>query len=146
MSDLNNHNNDLSKVNDNYFWLTQPPPFFIPTQNTTSTCNLNYGIPFNHPYVPSCNKLDHRPIPSSYSYDISNLNHQDQYNQYTNNVFPPLPKNIDEEYILKYLCPLPKPHKDETTIWIENWLANKNKEISIQKVKQTNIKVISLKK
>jgi hypothetical protein len=146
MSNLINHNNGLSKVNDNHFWLTRPPPSLTPIQNRTPIYNLNYGLPFNRPYAPSYNRLNQRPTSLSYSYDISNLNHQDHYNQYTNNLFPPLPENIDEEYILKYLCPLPKPHKDETTIWIENWLANKNKDITVQKVKQTNVKVFSVNK
>lgn len=150
MSEQNNHINSLSELNSNNFWLTQPPPFFTQTQNMTPMYNVNYRAPFPPqipPHASSCYKLDQSPTPLPYSCDIRNINYQDQYlpyNQITSNSFPPLPENIDEEYILKYICPLQKPLKDETTIWIENWLANKDKEITTQKVKPTNVKVISI--
>lgn len=149
MSEQNYHSNRFSEVNANNFWLTQPPPFYTPTQNMTPMYNLNYRPSFIDSRASLCNKLDQRPAPPPYNCNNSNLNYQSQYLPYyqsTSNSFPPLPENIDEEYIFKYLCPLKKPLKDETTIWIENWLANKDKGIKIQKVKQTSIKVISLNK
>lgn len=74
----------------------------------------------------------------------SNLNFQDQYipyNQPTSNSFPPLPDNIDEEYILKYLCPINFFTKDETNVWIKNWFANKGNESAVINKKSTNVKV-----
>lgn len=147
MAEQNIHNT-ISEVNKNNFWLTCPPPVLTPTQSMTPTYNLEYRAPFVYPYMPTCNKVEERnPISLPYNYcSINNLNYQNRYvplNQSINNSFSSIPENIDEEYILKHhVCPERKVLKDETNLWIENWLAAKGKQISKQiNVKSTNKEV-----
>lgn len=146
MSEQNIHNNNFLEANASNFWFTCPPPI-AQSQPMTPNYNLDYRMPFIRPFVSSNNRpAQTNPMVLPYSCNVSNLNYQDQYvpyNQSIRNSFPPLPDNIDEEYILKYLCPLPKVPKDETNIWIENWLASKKKEGSTdENIKSTNVKVL----
>jgi hypothetical protein len=103
--------------------------------------NLDYKMPLIHPHLFPCNK----PAQNYYMPCVGGINnqyYQDQYvpsNQNISNSFSSLPDNIDEEYILEYLCPIPKPLKDETSIWIEKWLASKEKDITTKNVKSTNV-------
>lgn len=132
MAKQNIYINPLPEANANNFWLTRPPPPFTPSQPMTPLYNLGNRMPFSPSHdVSSC--YIPAPLPSY------NLNYQNQYSSYNqSNSFPPLPDDIDEEYILKYLCLIPKPPKDEITIWIENWLASKRIEIPEQNVKSIN--------
>lgn len=141
MSEQNIFNNTYSEANDNQFWLTRPPPPpFMPFQPTQPMYNVDYKLPFTRPplspcYVPAQNHY------TPHSGNIDTQYFQDLYapsNQSISNTFQSLPENIDEEYILKYLCPLPKALKDETSIWIEKWLASKETEITINNLKSTN--------
>jgi hypothetical protein len=140
MSDQSNQSNMYFKANTNNFWLTRPPPPFIPSQPIQPMYNI-HNIPFIHPPLSPCNKpAQNYYMP--YGVDISNQYYQEQYvpsNQNISNSFSSLPDNIDEEYILQYLCPIPKTLKDETTIWIEKWLATKEKDFTIKNVKSTNV-------
>ncbi|CAI6364150.1 unnamed protein product [Macrosiphum euphorbiae] len=141
MSEQNIHNNIYSEANANNFWLTRPPPPFMPPPPIQPMYNLDYKMPLISPHLFPCNK----PAQNYYMpYDgnISNQYYQDQYvpsNQNISNSFSSLPDNIDEEYILQYVCPIPKPLKDDTSIWIEKWLASKEKDITIKNVKSTNL-------
>ncbi|XP_015372272.1 PREDICTED: uncharacterized protein LOC107167636 [Diuraphis noxia] len=155
MSEQNIHNNIHSEANANNFWLTQPPPSFSqPLPPFTQPLppftqpppiqpmyNLDYQMPFNHPHLSPCNQ----PAQNYYMPHGGNINnqyYQDQYvppNQNISNLFSSLPDNIDEEYILQYICPIPKALKDETSIWIEKWLASKEKNTTIKNIKSTDI-------
>lgn len=145
MSEQNIHNNQFSE-NTNNFWLTRPPPLmFTPLQTRQSIYNLSHRIPVIHPHVSSYNNSTQINSTLPYNCNISNLNYQDQYISYNQNIsnsFPSLPANIDEEYIIKYLCPVQNSPKDETDIWIENWLFNKETEITANEIKQTNVEVL----
>jgi len=142
MSEQNIHNNIYSEGNANNFWLTRPPPPpFIQPPPIQPMYNLDYNMPLIHPRLFPCNKpAQNYYMP--YNDNISNQYYQDQYvpsNQNINSSFSSLPNNIDEEYILQYVCPIPKPLKDETSIWIEKWLAGKEKDITMKNVKSTNV-------
>lgn len=151
MAEQNIHHNTMSEVNSNNFWLTCPPPLLTPTQSMTSVYNLNYRAPFVPPYMSSCNKPEERnSISFPYNCNVNNLNYQDQYvplNESMNNSLFSFPENIDKEYILKYVYPEQKVLKDETSLWIENWLAAKGKQISMQinVVKSSNKEVYIIK-
>jgi len=144
MAKQNNHYNTIPETNANHFWLTRPPPpLFMPSQPMTPT----YRMPSVHPHV----SLYNQPAKGStvtlpYScHHISNQNYQDQYISNNQNIistsFPVLPDNIDQEYILRYLCPVHKGPKDETTVWIENWLISKGNDIALKNVKSTNVEI-----
>jgi len=147
MSEQNIHNNIYSEGNANNFWLTQPPPPFTQPPPIQPICNLDYQMRFNHPHLSPCNQpAQNYYMP--YGGNISNQYYQNQYvpsNQNISNSFSSLPDNIDEEYILKYICPIPKALKDETSIWIKNWLANKEKDITIKDEKSTDIVEVNSK-
>jgi len=105
----------------------------------------SYRMPFIRPHMPFYNQpVQRSPIPLQYNYNI-NQYYQDQYVSYNQDMistsFPVLPNNIDKEYILNYLCPVQKGPKDNTNIWIENWLISKEKDIALQNVKSTNVEV-----
>lgn len=142
MAEQNINNNE---INTNNFWLTHPPPLFMSSQSMIPIYNSPYRLPYNHSHVSSYNKpaqINSMALPYT---SISNQNYQDQYiprGFNINNSFPPLPDNINKEYILKYLCPLQKAPKDKTNIWIENWLSSKERKIVIQNVNSTNVKVL----
>lgn len=137
MAKQNIHINPLTEANANNFWLTRPPPPFTPLQPMTPVYNLDCRMPFSPSHDMSSNYIP-APLPPY------NMNYQNQYSPYNkSNSFPPLPDDIDEDYIFKYLCPIPKPPKDEITIWIENWLASKRIEIPKHHIKSTtNIEVL----
>nr|BAH70920.1 ACYPI007461 [Acyrthosiphon pisum] len=141
MSEQDIHNNIYSEANANNFWLTRPPPPFMPPPPIQPMYNSDYKMPLISPHLFPCNK----PAQNYYMpYDgnISNQYYQDQYvpsNQNISNSFSSLPDNIDEEYILQYVCPIPKSLKDDTSIWIEKWLASKEKDIAIKNVNSTNL-------
>ncbi|XP_060849012.1 programmed cell death protein 7 [Rhopalosiphum padi] len=140
MSGQSNQSNMYSEANTNNFWLTRPPPPFMPSRPIQPMYNI-HNIPFIHPPLSPCNKPAQNYF-MPYGVDISNQYYQEQYvpsNQNISNSFSSLPDNIDEEYILQYLCPIPKTLKDETTIWIEKWLATKEKDFTIKNVKSTNV-------
>jgi len=148
MSEQNIHNNIYSEANANNFWLTQPPPpFSQPPPPFTQPppiqpmYNLDYQMLFNRPHLSPCNQPAQNYYNMPYGGNISNQFYQDQYvpsNQNISNLFSSLPDNIDEEYILQYICPIPKALKDETSTWIEKWLASKEKDITIKNVKSTD--------
>lgn len=146
MSEQTLHNNQLSETNINNFWLTCPPPsIFTPSHTRPPVHNLDHRINYIHPNITSYNDPVQINAMLPYSCNISNLNYQDQhipYNQSSSNSFPLLPDNIDKEYIIKYLCPVQNYPKDETNIWIENWLSIKGTETTIQKIKPKNIEVL----
>ncbi|XP_022170239.1 programmed cell death protein 7 [Myzus persicae] len=137
MSEQNIHSNIYSEANANNFWLTCPPPPFT----TPPPIQSMYNLDFVHPHLSPCNQpAQNYCMP--YGSNISNQYYQDQYvpsNQNISNLFSSLPDNIDEEYILKYVCPIPKALKDATSIWIEKWLAGKEKDFTIKNVKSTNV-------
>lgn len=138
-----NINSTYSEINPNNFWLTHPPPSLMTSQLATPIYNFDYRTPFIHPNF-SYNTPTSVNSMLSYNYNNSDIDFQNRFipfNQNSSNSFPPLPDNIDEEYILKYLCPLPKPPKDETNVCIDNWLASKSNEITLG-VKSTNVKVL----
>jgi len=141
MSEQNIHNNIYSEASANQFWLTHPPPRFTPPQPIQPMYNSDYKMPFIHPHLSPCNTpAQNNYIP--YSGNTSNLYYQEQYppsNQNIINSFSSLPNDIDEEYVLQYLCPMPKAIKDETSIWIEKWLASNKKDTTIQNAKSTNV-------
>lgn len=146
MSEQNIHNNIYSEANTNNFWLTCPPPPFMPPQPIQPMYNLDYNnIPFIRPPPSPYNQPAQNYMP--YGANISNQHYQEQYvpsHQNIINSFSSLPDNIDEEYIRQYLCPLPKALKDETTIWIEKWLASKEKH-TIKDVKSKNVVEVNSK-
>jgi len=139
MTEQSTNNNIVSEAN---FWLTQPPPNFIPS--ITPIYNVDYGTQLIHPCVSLYNNPTQRNTMVPYNGSFNYINYQNQYvpyNQNISNSFPPLPDNIDQEYILAYLCPVPKTPKDATNVWIENWVATKEKKVVTQNVKTNNIKV-----
>lgn len=143
MSEQNIHNKIYSEANTNNFWLTRPPPPFISPQPIQPMYNLDYNnIPFIYP-PPSPYNQPAQNYYMPYGANISNQHYQEQYvssRQNISNSFSSLPDNIDEEYIRQYLCPLPKVLKDETTIWIEKWLASKEKHNNtLNDVKSKNV-------
>lgn len=143
MAKQNNHNTPPD-ANANHFWLTCPPPqLFMPSQPLTPT--YNRMPPSIHPRVPLYNQpAKESTVPLSYSCNISNQSYKNQFVSNNQNIistsFPVLPDNIDKEYILKYLCPVHKCPKDKTTVWIENWLIGKGKDIALENVK-SNVEV-----
>lgn len=147
MSEKNIHNNTYSETNANNFWLTRPPPPFITHPPIQPMFNLDYKMPLIRPHIIPCNK----PSQNYYMHcdgNISNQHYEDQYvpsNQNVYNSFSSLPNDVDEEYILQYVCPISKPLKDETSIWIEKWLASKEKDITIKNVKSTNVIEVNFK-
>lgn len=148
MTEQNIYNNTPSDSNINKFWLTHPPPYYSPSQSVTSINCLEYRMPFIPPQnISSCNNVAQINTILPYQCNHNNLNYQDQYlpksyNQNTSSSFPPLPDNIDEEYIFKYICPIQQSPKDPTNIWIENWLSSKEKETQKPNVKIINVKVL----
>lgn len=144
MAEQTIHNNVFSTTNTNNFWLTRPPPNFISSQPMPPINNYNYRMPCIYPPVSLSNQPMQINTNLPYSCNLNNLNYQNQYtpyNQSIRNSFPPLPDNIDKEYILSYLCTSPKVLKDTTSGWIENWLATKVKIIKTQNVKTANVKI-----
>jgi len=142
MAEQNTYNNTLSNANANSIWFTQPPPRLPPSQSMRPIYNLDYRMPFLHPNVPSCNIPSPISTMLPYNCNISNFNSQHQHVSLDkSNLFPPLPDNIDKEYILKYLCPIEKAPKDKINIFIENWLATIDNELKIKNVKTTNVKI-----
>jgi len=147
MAEQNIYKNILPGANAN-FWLTHPPPpLFMPSQPMTPT----YRMPFIHPHMSLYNQpVQESSVSLPYNYNFSNQNSQNQLVSYNQNMistsFPVLPDNIDKEYILKYLCPVHKGPAYKTNVWIENWLANKEKDIALQNVKATNVEVLKKNK
>lgn len=145
MAEQTIHNNILCATNTNNFWLTRPPPNFTPSQTMPPINNYNYRMPFICPPITLSNQPTQINTTLPYNCNPNNQKYQNQYipyNQNISNSFPPLPDNIDKEYILTYLCSPPKLPKDTTSIWIENWLATKVIEVKTQNVKTTNVKVL----
>lgn len=141
MSEQNSYNQFLGNTNN--YWLTHPPPLmFIPPQTRQSIYNLDHRIPLIHPHVSSYNNSTQINSTLPYNCNLNYNQYNMSYNQNKNNSFPPLPDNIDEEYIIKYLCPIQNSPKDNTDIWIENWLSSKETDIKTKEIKQTNIEVL----
>lgn len=139
MAERTIHNNILCTTNTNNFWLTRPPPNFTPSQTMPPINNYNYRVPFICPPVTLSNQPT--PINTTLPYNCNYQNQYIPYNQSISNSFP-LPDSINKEYILTYLCSPPKLPEDTTSIWIENWLATKVRDIKTQNVKTTNVKVV----
>ncbi|VVC30039.1 Programmed cell death protein 7 [Cinara cedri] len=142
MAEKDTYNNPISDTNDNNFSLTCPPAFKH-SQSSKLVYNLDCKMPFVHPPNLSLYNKPTLRNPMPYNCDVSNLNHQEHCvpDYQSISTFPPLPDNIDKEYILKYLCPVKNAVKDETfNIWFENWIASKKNKI-IPNTKSSNIKI-----
>lgn len=139
MQQQNNYNNQRDK-NPNKLLLRRFP-ICTPSQSTIPVYNLDYRTPFIRP-----NNEPALRNPIALPCNNGHLNYQNRSAPpYQNiNTFPPLPDNIDEEYILKYLCPAKTAIKDETfNVWFENWIASKGKKIPTPNSKSTNVEVHS---
>lgn len=139
MTEQSTNNNFIPEANVNNFWLTQPPPNF--TRPMAPIYNLDYRTQLIQPCVSLYNNPTQGNTMVPCSGNFNYLKYQNQhisYNQNVRNSFPPLPNNIDRDYILTYLCPVPKAPKDPTNVWIENWVATKEKKVVTQNIKTAN--------
>lgn len=144
MEQQDTYNNQCDR-NPNKF-LSTSLPVFTPSQSMIPVYNLDYRVPFFRPHNVSLHNEPALENRIALPCNIGHLKHQDHYVSSNQNksTFPPLLDNIDEEYILKYLCPPKTALKDGTfNIWFENWIASKGYKIPTPNSKSTNVEVHS---
>ncbi|XP_050523211.1 programmed cell death protein 7-like [Daktulosphaira vitifoliae] len=121
---------------------------YTPMRPMIPAYDARFGIPFPPPTLPFTQNRD-----TAKTTQQNWIQSPYQHSKYEPNViineFPPLPDDIDEEYVRKNLCTVLEKPKDEISQWIENWSANKiNKEYPQNNDKSINdvkINDISLK-
>ncbi|XP_050424393.1 uncharacterized protein LOC126835690 [Adelges cooleyi] len=129
---------------NSHMWLSNPSPA-TPLLPLIPPYNAAFGIPFPPPNMPvpksQISQMAYQnmmPLPPNLDNYFQNAFNQpgDSNSIIDTSTFPPFPDNINEEYVLKNICPVQEKPKDEISLWIKKWSIDKfNKEPAHNDVK-----------